>query len=415
MRLIPLLTALLVTGFLFLAVFERDTLLAFARGEEAGATVENADESPTADASATAREGTRLIGVVALHSTAQDIDSAVILRGLTKADRQVQVRAETTSTVISEPLRKGAQVEADQVLCQLDPGTREVSLAETQSRLTLAQSRIPETDAKLLEAQAKLDEARINHKVAKRLAEGGFASDTRVAATAAAVSAAEAGIAAAEAGKENAQSGIQSARAAVAAAEREMERLTIRAPFSGLLESDSAELGSLLQPGSLCATGIQLDPIKLVGYVPETQVNRISNGALAGARLATGDEVVGQVIFTARSADPQTRTFEVEIAVPNPDLKIRDGQTAEIAVSADGKKAHKLPQSSLTLNNEGQLGVRVVGEGDIVEFMPVELLRDSVDGVWVGGLPETADVIVVGQDYVTQGVKVAPTYREATQ
>lgn len=415
MRLIPLLTALLVTGFLFLAVFERDTLLAFARGEEAGATVENADESPTADASATAREGTRLIGVVALHSTAQDIDSAVILRGLTKADRQVQVRAETTSTVISEPLRKGAQVEADQVLCQLDPGTREVSLAETQSRLTLAQSRIPETDAKLLEAQAKLDEARINHKVAKRLAEGGFASDTRVAATAAAVSAAEAGIAAAEAGKENAQSGIQSARAAVAAAEREMERLTIRAPFSGLLESDSAELGSLLQPGSLCATVIQLDPIKLVGYVPETQVNRISNGALAGARLATGDEVVGQVIFTARSADPQTRTFEVEIAVPNPDLKIRDGQTAEIAVSADGKKAHKLPQSSLTLNNEGQLGVRVVGEGDIVEFMPVELLRDSVDGVWVGGLPETADVIVVGQDYVTQGVKVAPTYREATQ
>jgi len=103
----------------------------------------------------------------------------------------------------------------------------------------------------------------------------------------------------------------------------------------------------------------------------------------------------------------------VDIDVPNPDLKIRDGQTAEILIAADGAKAHLLPQSALTLNDDGALGVRVVGDGNIVDFVPVNLIRDTIDGVWVTGLNETADVIVVGQEYVTKGVEVAPTFREA--
>ena len=194
-----------------------------------------------------------------------------------------------------------------------------------------------------------------------------------------------------------------------------MARLDILAPFDGLLESDAAELGSLMQPGSLCATVIQLDTIKIVGFVPETEVNRVKIGATAGAELATGKQVSGKVTFISRSADPTTRTFEVEITIPNPGLAIRDGQTADIVIAAEGTKAHLLPQSALTLNNDGQLGVRVVGVDSIVAFFPVTLLRDTSDGVWVAGLPEQADVIVVGQDFVVAGVPVTATYKEASQ
>ncbi|HBS48874.1 MAG TPA: efflux RND transporter periplasmic adaptor subunit [Rhodobacteraceae bacterium] len=418
MRIVPILTAALVTGFLYLAVFERDTLLAFSRGEDVPAQDETAQTAAAPEAAPAAvaqAQAARRVGVVVQVSKAEAIDNAVILRGLTRADRQVEVRAETSSTVVSEPLRKGTHVEAGEVLCELDPGTRQDALAEARAALSLAQSRMPEARARLIEAEARLEEARINDTVAQRLNEGGFASDTRVASTTAAVRAAEAGVATAEVGLENARSGIQSAQAAVAAAEREIARLTLRAPFSGLLESDTAELGSLLQPGGLCGTVIRLDPIKLVGYVPETQVGQVEIGARAGARLATGQQIAGEVVFIARSADPETRTFAVEIEVPNPDLAIRDGQTAEILVAAEGTRAHRLPQSALTLNEEGQLGVRSVGAGDIVEFLPVTLLRDNADGVWVGGLPETVDVIVVGQDFVTEGVAVAPSYREAAQ
>lgn len=412
MRVIPVITALLVTAVLYMAVFEREALVAFARGEDAAEVAQGAqsvvapeESTPTGPA----------IGVVAYRSTAQSIDSAVVLRGETEAARQVDVRSETSAVVISEPLRKGRFVDAGDTLCQLDPGTREAALAEAQARFAEARSRVPEAEARLEEARARLAEAQINANAAARLIEGGFASETRVATTKAALSAAQAGVVSAEAGLEASTSGIQGAAAGLAAAQREIARLEITAPFAGLLESDTAELGSLLQAGALCATVIQLDPIKLVGFVPETEVDRVELNALAGARLVSGREIQGQVAFISRSADETTRTFRVDINVPNPDFSIRDGQTAEILIAADGEKAHKLPQSALTLNTEGKLGVRVVGAGNRVEFVPVSVLRDAIDGVWLAGLPDTADVIVVGQDFVTAGVEVAPSYREALQ
>ncbi|MGR3291529.1 MAG: efflux RND transporter periplasmic adaptor subunit, partial [Paracoccaceae bacterium] len=249
-----------------------------------------------------------------------------------------------------------------------------------------------------------------------------FASESRVASAQAAhesptstVQAAISGVAGSNSGVQSALAGIQSAEAGIAAANSEIEKLTITAPFSGLLESDAAELGTFLQPGALCATVIQLDPIKLVGFVPETDVGRIQVGAMAGARLATGDEVSGQVTFLSRSAERTTRTFRVEMQVPNPDLAIRDGQTAEILISSAAESAHLIPSSALTLNNQGTLGIRSVDETSHVKFIPVSILRDTVDGIWVSGLPGEVDVIVVGQEYVIDGVAVKVTYREVSK
>jgi len=135
-------------------------------------------------------------------------------------------------------------------------------------------------------------------------------------------------------------------------------------------------------------------------------------GALAGARLSDGRELRGRVTFLSRRADDTTRTFRLEIEVPNADLSVRDGQTAELLIASDGAKAHLLPQSTLTLNDDGVLGVRLVGDGNLTVFAPVQLLRDTVQGVWVTGLPDAADVITVGQEYVVEGVEVAPSFQE---
>ncbi|MBV2361278.1 efflux RND transporter periplasmic adaptor subunit [Thalassococcus sp. CAU 1522] len=520
---------------------------------------------------------------MARRSVAQLVDSAVILRGETEAIRQVDVRAETSGKVVSEPLRRGAFVEAGQLLCEIDPGTRGVSLQEAVARLAEARARLPEArarqleaesqppasrariseaeagvpaaeaglleararvpeaearlaeaaaripaaearlkeaiarvpeararlaeaeagvptaNARLAEARARVVEAEINLNAARELAREGFAAQTRLAgaqaayesalaqeqaalaglktaeaaiesakggvegalasvesaksdieaaraglqsaqaqvenakagvetalsqiegARAAVISAraqlegSVAGIESARAGEENALSGIQAAEAAVAAAEKEIERLKIHAPFAGLLESDTAELGALLQPGTLCATVIQLDPIKIVGFVPETEVARVRTGAAAGARLAGEREVTGTVSFVSRSADPLTRTFRVELTVDNTDLAIRDGQTAEIAIEAEGAPAHLLPQSALTLNDGGVLGVRTVAADKTALFQPVNVLRDTRQGVWVAGLPDEVDIITVGQEYVTDGVPVEPSFEELLQ
>lgn len=411
MRIISVITAIVVSAFLYLLVFEREALLRFAQDTpfEGGSTV-------TADVAvedAPGKTDAPIVRVVALASTAQTIESAVILRGRTEAARQVTAAAETTGQVISEPLRKGAYVEKGDMLCQLDPGTREASLAEARARLTEAQGRVPEGKAALAEAKARVVEAEINVNAARQLSEGGFASETRLASAEAAAEAAQAGIQRANSSLASARAGIEAAAAAVAAAEREIGRLTISAPFAGLLETDTAELGTLMQPGSPCGTIIQLNPIKLVGFVPEANVEKVSAGAMADARLTSGQSASGRVTFLSRSADETTRTFRVEIQVPNDDLAIRDGQTVEIVIQSEGRTAHLIPQSALTLNDAGRLGVRTIADGNETIFMPVTMLRDTIDGVWVADLPNNVDIITVGQEFVTDGVIVDPTYSEA--
>jgi multidrug efflux system membrane fusion protein len=409
MRLLSILLAALVVAALYAFVFHRDAVVAFATG---GAPREEVP-APVEAAAAGEDRGTDRIGVVALRSRAAQVDRAVIVRGETEAARSVEVRAQTSGQVVSSPLRKGASIEAGQLLCEIDPGPREAQLVEAEARLLQARAGVPEAEARVIEARARLEEAEIADRAASRLVEEGFASQTRVAGARAGVESARAGIQSALSGLEAAQAAVRSGEASVAAARNELENLRITAPFDGLLESDTAEIGALLQPGALCATVIQLDPIKLVGFVSEAAVGRIAVGAPAGGRLAGGGEVAGRVTFLSRSADPTTRTFRVEIEVPNPELAIRDGQTVEIAIASDGADAHLLPQSALTLNDEGTLGVRLVSADETATFAPVSILRDTTDGVWVDGLGTEAAVIVVGQEFVTDGVPVAATFREA--
>lgn len=412
MRLFSILAAIAVTVLLAMSILARPQLMAIMAGQPAP---DPAAAAPvTQDPAATAEpDVSTLVKVMVRKITAEQVDSAVILRGQTEAVRQVDVRSETSAIVASAPLRKGTSVSAGDAMCVLDIGTRGATLDEWRARTSEAQARVPESEARVEEAKARLEEALINQNAAARLIQEGFASQTRVAAADASVAAARASVTSATAGLRAARSGIEAANAMTASAEKEIDRLTITAPFDGILESDTAELGSLLQPGALCATIIQLDPIKLVGFVPETEVNRVTIGARAGARLAAGGrDVIGKVVFLSRSADPETRTFRVEIEVDNTDRTIRDGQTAEIAIASAGVKAHLIPQSAMTLNDEGTLGVRLVDADHIVDFAPIEIMRDNAKGVWVTGLPPEADVIVLGQEFVTAGVQVAPTWEE---
>lgn len=355
MRLFPLVNAALVTVAIYLLVFERPALLALAGNEAAAVQVK--------EERLTGAQASGVVKVLVRHSTAQPVESGVVLRGRTEAARRVEVRAETSGLVVSDPLPKGRVVAEGEVLCRLDEGTRR---------------------AQLDEARARLAEAEVNARAARNLGEKGFASEARVV---------------------SADAALAAARAAVERAEKELERTVIKAPFSGLLDEDTAERGSLLQPGAMCARILKLDPIRLVGFAPETDTARLRLGAMAGARLATGEELVGQVTYIARSADPVTRTFRVEVEVANPDLHIPDGATAEIFIALDGVTAHLVPQSALTLNDEGTLGVRIVEDG-VARFVPVTIIRDTTSGVYVAGLPEAADIIVVGQEFVTDGQPV---------
>ena len=417
MRIISLITAVVVVSILYVLVFERDVLTGFSNGKDIADLTDDLSDGPELNnegnfVSPKKDTSKKIISVVVIESTAKIIDSAVILRGETAAARLVEVRSETSGQVVNEPLRKGMEISQGQILCGLDPGTRQASLADAVAGLAEARARVPETQAKLDEAQARLMEAKINFNAANKLSEGGYASETRVASAKASVRAAEAAIASATAGFDSTRSKIQSAQASVAIAKKEVERIFLKAPFPGILETDTAELGTLLQPGALCAKIIQLNPIKFVGFVPETELNRIVKGSKATAKLINGKEIQGKVTFISRSADQTTRTFRVEIEADNTDLSISKGQTSEILIASEGTQAHLLPQSALTLDDNGALGVRTVDDASKVVFFETDILRDTMKGVWLKGLPEKTNVIILGQEYVTDGVDVKQIFQE---
>ena len=316
---------------------------------------------PPAEPAAPALSAPPEVGTI--HSTAEELVYALPLRGYTEASRRVDIRAETGGLVIGSGVPKGTVVTKGDALCRIAPGERPALLAQTKARITQA------------EAEALS---------ARTLAAEGYGAETLATA---------------------ADASLAAARAEVERMELDITRTVIAAPFDGILETDSAEPGSLLQPGALCATLLDLDPARIVGFAPERVIDSFTVGTPARATLATGHQVAGNISFVARSAESRTRTFRIEITVPNPDGRVRDGLGAEILVAVRHPGAHRVPQSALTLSSEGDIGLRTVVEGR-ARFAAVQLLRDDSNGVWVSGLPTHTEVIVVGQEFVTDGTEV---------
>ena len=180
----------------------------------------------------------------------------------------------------------------------------------------------------------------------------------------------------------------------------------VKAPFDGYLETFSVKEGDYLNTGAVCATIIDPDPMRLIGEISEKEINFVKVGAKAVAELISGKKVEGVVSFVSTSANKGTRTFRVEIDVKNSDRSIRDGVSAQIAIEGDTILAHKISPSILMLGEAGELGIRTVNEDDQVEFKKIEILEDSMEGIWITGLPKNTRIITVGQEYVFQGQTV---------
>ena len=180
----------------------------------------------------------------------------------------------------------------------------------------------------------------------------------------------------------------------------------VKAPFDGYLETFSVKEGDYLNTGAVCATIIDPDPMRLIGEVSEKEINFVKVGAKAMAELISGKKVEGVVSFVSTSANKGTRTFRVEIDVKNSDRSIRDGVSAQIAIKGDTILAHKISPSILMLGEAGELGIRTVNEDDQVEFKKIDILEDSMEGIWITGLPKNTRIITVGQEYVFQGQTV---------
>ncbi len=310
--------------------------------------------------------GAGTVTVQVREQSAETVTRYLINQGQAEPDRLVTVKAETSGRVAEVVAAEGTRVE---------PGTILVRLAMDDRR------------ARLREAEALVAQRRTEHEAAKRLGTRGFQARARV---------------------EEAAAALEQARARLAAIREDIDHTEIRAPFAGVLEERMAEVGDFLDTGSPVAVVADLDPLIVSARIAQQRIGEVAKGGAARVHFADGRAAEGEVRYVARTADTDTRTFRVEVAVPNPDGAIPAGLSAEVRIPVGEVRAHFVSPALLTLSDEGVLGIKTVSGGDRVAFHPVELVRATPDGVWVSGLPETVRLITVGQGFARTGEAVRP-------
>lgn len=308
----------------------------------------------------------KLLSVRVRASAGEEFTSQINLTGRTEASRQIVLKTELDGRITDILVNKGDRVKAGQVVAKIKVNNRNVQLKEAQERVT---------------------QREIEYEAAKALTEKGFNSKVKLAQV---------------------RADLKEAKAKLEQARLDVGNLNIKAPFDSVIFDQFVESGDYLNVGQDVFELVDLDPIQLTGFVSETDLAAINLGVNATAKLVDGTYVNGVVTYVAPKADPQSRSFRIEIDVKNPDYKIADGSTAHILVPGITTLAHKISPSILSLNDAGEVGVKIVNEDDVVEFIPVDILQDLPDHMWVSGLPLNVLLITVGQDFVATGQRVDP-------
>jgi len=306
----------------------------------------------------------KLFAVEVRKFSAKTRQSFLVARGRTQVEKQVSVLARTTGIVEQADYENGDVVQTGDLLCRLD---------------------LRDSKARLAQAKAQLTSRQRDYEAARKLYKRKFASAAKLASD---------------------RANFDAALAAVEQIELEISYTNITAPINGIITEFKGEKGQFLQAGQPCAMIAVFDPILVVVQVGERDIDAVKLGQIATARLVTGSKITGKVNKISPTADVATRTFKVELSVPNPGNRLRDGITAEVSLPLKPVKAHLVPAGVIGLDDNGQVGVRSIVDGNKVKFVAVNIVAQTRKGTWVQGLPDKVTIITVGQDYVLSGQAV---------
>jgi membrane fusion protein, multidrug efflux system len=337
-----------------------------AVGSEEPETTEQADATPTPVAAP-------LRTVAAVTPVFADFSREIRVSGATEADKNAVLAARADGIVQELKVVQGQNIAADALVLRLEG-------AETEAGVRTAES-------SLAKAAQELD-------VGEALFAKGSLSDLELTSRRADKAAAE---------------------AALSQAQAVADRLMLNAPFAGTIDSVDITVGEWVQSGAPIATLLSLDPIVIKAEVSERDVANVKVGAEAKVRLVTGAELKGTVRHVARQASEITRTFVIDVALPNADGAIPAGITAEVTLFAPPQPAITVPRSVLTISDDGSIGLRVVGADNIAKFAPVQIIEDGEQGLVVAGVPKDVRIIVAGQDLIRDGDEVVVSEITADQ
>ena len=324
-------------------------------------------ESAESHAAITTGEATKKpFRVAVIETFAVPHSRKLTISGRTEADKRVTLTARTGGILTEFKIKRGTWVKEGDVIAVLSDDARAAQVAQAESLVT---QRRTELEAKrkltLTGAIPRLD--LVNMEAMLKAAEG-----------------------------------------ALAVAEAERDRGVVRAPWTGVVNDVMVDAGdaAFSFQGRELAKLVSLDPMLAVVEVAERKLAGIKVGEPARVQLVTGEAAAGRIRYVAKTASQATRTYRVEVELPNHDGAIPDGITAEVSVQLARVAATRVPRSALTISSNGDIGVRSVGATGRVGFLPVNVVEDQQSQMWVAGIPDRTRIIVRGQDFVRDGREV---------
>lgn len=302
--------------------------------------------------------------VAAVTPVFADHAREIRVAGVTEADKQAVLAARSNGIVAELGVAQGDEIVTGALVLRLDGADATAAVARAESALAQAKEQLEVGET--LFARGSLPEMEITSR--------------RAAETA--------------------------AEAALSEEQATADRLMLNAPFAGIVDSVDVDLGEWVQAGTPITTILSLDPIMVKAEVSELDVGYVEVGGTANVQLVSGVEMQGTILHVARQASEQTRTFVIEVSLPNPDRSIPAGMTAEVRLSVAPQPAVVVPRSVITLSDDGVIGLRVVGPDNLAQFVPILIIDDNEAGLVVAGVPAGVRIITAGQDLVRDGDQV---------
>ena len=342
------------------------------------------------------------------------IDQSIELQGQTIHHKKIDVKSETSGNINKLNFSRGDKVNKNSDLVLISMDDRKEKLFSAQKDLERLSKELilneKNRDNLLRQNIEKIKLYEIEYASAKQLIDKGLSSKSKL--TLASFNLAEA-----EADREdikikfestlaNLEAQISNVKSLLKNIKLDIAKTNISAPFDGIISQIMVEETEFISIGTPLFTIIDLDPIKIEGYLSEFDINKVSVGTNAIIEDSNGIKKNGTITFISPSAETSTRTFEITIEADNKDLTYKSGITTKIIIKGSELKAHKIPPSILTLLDDGTVGVKAVNKENNVVFYPIKTIKDTIDGMWVSGLPETVNLIISGQEYISIGEKI---------
>jgi len=276
----------------------------------------------------------------------EQVGKPLTLVGTTEPRYEAAVAADEEGRVEALAARRGERVEQGEQLVRLRTRPLELQLQEALARRR-------EIDARI--AQAKADAERARKLFAQK-----FISEQELQALTTEVQTLR---------RQQEQAGAE-----IRLVRDRLSNMAVRAPFSGQVMEENTEIGQWLNTGDPVVVLADLSVVHVMTPVPEQQLGGIKMGDEVGVRFDAlpGREFPGEVTAIIPQADPATRTFPVQVSVPNPQGRILAGMLARVTFSGNPRRALLIPKDALIPQPGGGGQVAKVADGRAVIF-PVQV------------------------------------------